>query len=80
MSSEKYAHVQHALLSLHASFPWRHMSQECGISATAIKRFACGDTLRPQFRTVDLLADYAGFRLQIADLRLNTVIKLERIK
>ena len=80
MSVEKYAPVQRKLLALHDTMSWALMSAECGINATTIKRFACGDTARPQFRTVDLLADYAGFRMEIKDLQLNTVFKLRRIK
>lgn len=78
--SHEYREVQHKLLKLHRSFTWSHMSSECGICATTIKKFANNETERPQYRTVSLLADYAGFRMQIAELKLNTVLKLERVK
>ena len=80
----KYTHVQQKLKRLHGSLPWTHMAKECGISATTIKKFANNETYRPQFHTVDVLADYAGFALTIADLRKNVlpgaVLKLRRVK
>lgn len=78
---EKYAAVQQSLLKLHSKrVPWTFMSKECGLSANTIKKFANNETYSPQFRTVDMLADYAGFRLAISDLQLNTPIRLRRIK
>lgn len=80
----KYTHVQQKLVLLHATLPWSHMAKECSISATTIKKFANNETYRPQFHTVDMLADYAGFALTIANLRENIrpgeVIKLRRAK
>lgn len=81
MSSEaKYVNVQLNLLRVHKSVPWSQMAAEVGISASTIKRFANNETARPQFRTVDLLADYAGFRLAIDHLHLNEPLRLRRIK
>lgn len=80
MSRHKYVSVQSQLLRLHATVSWSFMSQECGINATTIKRFANNETARPQFRTVDLLADYAGFRLEIEHLCINKPMRLRRIK
>lgn len=78
---DKYKEVQLKLLILHHNIPWSHMAAEIGISATTIKKFANNETMRPQFHTVDLLADYASFRLVIRDLRLNSeVLKLRRVK
>ena len=62
-----YAEAQKQLLTLHysADMTWTHMAAESGISAATIKRFATNETTRPQFRTVALLSDYAGFRMEI---------------
>lgn len=80
--SHEYAAVQQRLLHLHKSLPWSHMSAECGVCATTIKAFANNLTHRPQYRTVSLLADYAGFRMQI--MHINSLkgerIPLRRIK
>ena len=76
--AESYARVQRKLAKLHGELSWSHMSRETGISATTIKNFAHNLTRRPQYRTVELLSDYVGFRLAISDLRINTVIRLRR--
>ena len=77
---ETYTPIQIKLAELHAQLSWSHMAAESGISATTIKRFAHNETRRPQFHTVEVLADYAGFRLAIKDMRVNSVLKLKRIK
>lgn len=80
-----YADAQKKLRTLHRTLSWAHMSKECGICAATLKAFAHNETARPQFRTVVLLADYAGFCVAVQDVRRNlpdskTILKLRRVK
>ena len=80
-SNHKYAKVQAKLRKMHKSLPWSHMSKEVGLSASTIKKFANNETFCPQFRTVDMLADYCAFRLAIQGGVLEgEVLHLSRIK
>lgn len=45
---------------------WRSMGAVTGLSPTTIKKFARGETGRPSFQTVVLLAEYAGHTVTIA--------------
>lgn len=45
---------------------WRSMGEATGLSPTTIKKFANGETSRPSFQTVALLAGYAGYAVSIA--------------
>lgn len=79
--SEKYANVQTSLQILNGSVSWSHMSRECGLSPQTIKKFAQGESKSPHFRTVDMLSDYAGFRISIEGMPgSDNVLKLQRIR
>lgn len=56
-----YRDVQIDLSNAHTyGVSWREMGADAGLSPQTIKKFAMGETTRPSFQTVVLLAQYAG--------------------
>lgn len=50
---------------------WKQMAEKTTLAPATVQRFARGDTRRPTFRTIFLLLEASGYRLQLPKARRN---------